>query len=282
MDNLPPLLITASLDPGRTPQVALSDVRERTLRHMEGLLAWLKEPGVKKVVFAKNCALSIRVEVLVETAVSHGKELEFVQVASSPRTLIQGKGYGEGDMIRQVLKKSDVLRTSREFIKVTGKLFMPNAVSVFTGVDRGAFFQAEASSSEKSVCWLRNCIGPGYESLFCGRMAAFMKQCRVPWSWIAALPAGVIDTRCYMVEKSFYEEKLILSHARVWDSLGYTLENAFYDDLNGLKRIRFLNENPIILGASGSLGTVAGKFPNSILQHAKELADALLPTAIIG
>jgi hypothetical protein len=273
--QLPPLLITASLDPGRTPQVALSDIGERTLRHMEGLLAWLKEPCVKRVVFAKNCALSIRAEVLAQVAASYGKELEFVQVAPSPRTSIQGKGYGEGDLIRQALDKSEVLRASREFIKVTGKLFMPDAASVFTGEGDGEFF-VTPTRSEGSVFPLRHVLRPVYRSLFFCQGLALMRRLRVPWEWIAAAPPGWIDTRCYRTEMGFYQEHLLNSHKRVRDALGYTLENAVFDDLQESEPIRRITTVPVIVGMSGTLGTEAGSFSDDLRYEASDLAKNLL------
>jgi hypothetical protein len=274
LQYFPPLLITASLDPGRTPQVALLDVHERTLRHMEGLLAWLKEPGVESVVFAKNCSLSIRSEVLVQAAASYGKELEFVQVAPSPRTLIQGKGYGEGDLIRQTLDKSEVLRASRDFIKITGKLFMPDTPAVFKGEGAGEFF-VTPFGDERPVFPLRHVLSSAYRSAFLCRGLALMRKLRVPWEWIAAVPSGWIDTRCYRSKVDFYREYLLDSHKRVLDSLGYTLENAVFDDLeyaDGIRRMK----NPVILGVSGTLATHSGSFADKLQDEALDVTNQLL------
>lgn len=275
MDNLPPLLITASLDPGRTPQVALSDVRERTLHHMEGLLSWLKDPAVKRVVFAKNCSLPIRSEVLSQVASRHGKELEFIQVNSSTRTSFQGKGYGEGDLIRQALEKSEVLRAHRDFIKITGKLFMPEARAVFTGEGEGEFFVTE-NSPETAVFPTRHLLRTSYRSTSLGRVLVLLKRCRVPWGWIAAAPSGWVDTRCYRCNADFYRARLLKSHERVQDALGYTLENSVFDDLEDVLGVRRIATTPIIIGASGTLGTYAGTFSDEIIHEASELTEQLL------
>ncbi len=242
---------------------------------MEGLLAWLKEPSVGKVVFAKNCALSIHAEVLGQAAASHGKELEFVQVAPSPRTVIQGKGYGEGDLIRQALDKSEVLRASHHFIKVTGKLFMPDAASVFTGEGNGEFF-VTGPCDERPVFPLRHILRPAYRSAFFCQGFALMRRLRVPWGWIAAAPPGWIDTRCYRSDIGFYWEHLLNSHMRVRDALGYTLENAVFDDLRGSENIRRMASTPIIVGMSGTLGTESGSFSDDLRHEASELTKNLL------
>ncbi len=241
---------------------------------MEGLLAWLKEPSVGKVVFAKNCALSIRAEVLAQVAAIHGKELEFVQAPPSPRTSIQGKGYGEGDLIRQALDKSEVLRAAHDFIKVTGKLFMPDAPAVFTGEGDGEFF--DVGRDVGRVFPTRQLLGPAYRSPILGRVMAAARKCRVPWEWIAAVPSGWVDTRCYRCEIEFYREYLLNSHKRVRDALGYTLENAVFDDLQESERIRRMTFTPIIVGVSGTLGTQAGSFSDDLRREASDLTDRLL------
>ena len=270
-----PLLITASLDPGETPLVALRDVRQRTLRHMEGLIAWLRDPSVERVVFAKNCALPIRTEVLLRLAACYRKELEFVQVASSPLTPRQGKGHGEGDLIRQALDKSEVLRAARDFIKVTGKLYMPEASSVFTGEGDGEFFVATIHD-KAPVFPLRHLVRGAYRDETLGMALFMMRKFRIPWEWIAAVPSGWIDTRCYRCGTRYYRDHLLHTHKRVRDALGYTLENAVFDDLAGSKDIRRIKSDPIIQGMSGSLGTNSGSFSEDILHEAADLTDRLL------
>jgi hypothetical protein len=269
-----PLLITASLDSGATPMVSLRDVRERTLSHMEGLLAWFKDPNISQIVFAKNCRARIRVDVLMEAAREHAKELEFIQVDSSPRTAVQGKGYGEGDLIRQALERSDVLRDSPQFLKITGKLFMPNTSSVFTGEGEGEFF--EMGREKGSVFPTRHLLRPLYRSAELGRVMASLRKCRVPWEFIAAPPSGWIDTRCYRVGVDFYREMLLRSHERVQDALGYTLENAVQDDLQAAPNICRISSPPVIIGASGTLGTILGSFSEEVRNEAREVTLRIL------
>ncbi len=276
MKRIPPLLITASLDPGETPQVALRDVRQRTLRHMEGLIAWLRDPYVERVVFAKNCALPIRTEVLIRLAECYRKELEFVQVASSPLTPRQGKGFGEGDLIRQALEKSELLRASHDFFKITGKLFMPDVSSVFTGEGEGEFFVA-TNHDEPSVFPLRHLVRGAYRDETLGMALALMRKLRMPWEWIAAVPSGWIDTRCYRCGVGYYRDHLLHTHKRVRDALGYTLENSVFDDLRySWERIRLITITPTIVGMSGTLATQAAAFSNNLQSEASELTDRLL------
>ncbi len=208
---------------------------------MEGLLVRLGDSGFSRYVFTKNCRAQIREEVLIQAARMHGKELEFLQVDSSPRTVFQGKGFGEGDLIRQALEQSTFLRGADAFMKVTGKLYAPGWENVFTGSGEGEFYFSAPVSSVRLEN-LRKWTRPFYPSENGSRLLGYFKRgLRVPWSFIAAIPHGWIDTRMYRVKKEFYRENLLGADRRVQDPLNYTLENAFFDDLRlhrEIKRIR--------------------------------------------
>lgn len=273
----PPLLITASLDVGKTPFVALSATSDRIEAHMQGLLSWLRDPSIERVVFAKNCEARMRSEVLVETARNYGKELEFVQVSASKRTMILGKGYGEGDLIRQALEKSDLLKGADDFIKVTGKLFCPGARGIFSGEGEGEFFVSREFSAQ-SINAIRKKLSPLYGSKRGSDAMGFLKRrMKIPWGIVASAPGGLVDTRLYRVNKAFYLRSLGQSYRRVQDALGYTLERAFYDDLMGrTSSLRILEISPVIIGTSGSLGTTAGEFPEVICTEARDLVAQLV------
>jgi len=272
-----PLLITATLNPGKTPYVALADIGERVAAYMEGFLAWCTESTISSIVFAKNCNTPIRHELLRKIAAGHSKEFEFVQVDSSPRSIVQGKGFGEGDMIRQALDRSEILRSESEFIKVTGKLFCCNAAKLLDGNGRGAFFVSDAPADDRFNL-MRRKTAPLYRSRSGSSLAAFLKyQCRVPWSWVAAAPGRWVDTRCYRVERDFYRTVLLHTHERVRDGLGYVLERAFHDDLEShAKEFFFLNEAADMIGVSGSIGRRMGSFSEEILAKARDMAARIL------
>ena len=244
---------------------------------MEGLLAWCREPWVGSIVLVKNCGAKIRSEVLEQVASSYGKELEFIQVTPSPRTVLQGKGFGEGDMIHQVLEKSETLRRADDFIKVTGKLFCPGADAIFNGQSDGEFFVCRTFDA-KGVSLIRKRLSPLYQTERGSVAMAFLKRrVRVPWSWVAAAPSALVDTRLYRVKQEFYSQILKNSYRRVQDALGYTLERAFMDDLRGCDRsVKMLEISPGIIGVSGSVGTRAGEFSKEIRAEARDLVARLV------
>jgi hypothetical protein len=87
---------------------------------------------------------------------------------------------------------------------------------------------------------------------------------------------GRVDTRIYRVRRTFYQENLLNAYRRVHDSLGYTLEAVFYDELGNLPAIHFIRPEPIILGTSGTLGTTAGVYSTQIQEESRELTSKLL------
>ena len=270
----PALLITASLSAGNTPHVALRDVKERTLRHLEGLIAWILDPGISRIVFAKNCHVPIRSKILIELAEGEGKQLECVLVKPSSRTSLQGKGFGEGDLVRQVIGVSELIRDAGEFVKITGKLHAPGVLTRLQGSASGEFFVTR-SAIGMSPTTLRSRI---YRSERGSRLMGVLKRrCRIPWALVAAPTGSLVDTRCYRVSTNFYSEVLLRSHIRVQDALGYTLERAFWDDLSEVKTgAALIDGEPMIVGTSGSLGTVAGAFSKEIKLRAQDVCERLL------
>ena len=271
-----PLLITATFEVSGSAGVKLSDPRERVLRHMEGLVAWLRDARFGQIVFVKNCKLKIRPEVLVQAAEAHGKRLEFLQVDASPRTVRQGKGYGEGDMVGKALERSAVLVAAESFCKVTGKLFYEQD-PLFETHGREGMFHMERVYPSGRLVGLRRRLGIFYRTRRLAWVPPFLHESlAVPWSLVAAASDYWVDTRFYHVSKRVYRERLVASHKRVHDALGYSLEAAFYDDLCGSSECGFLMKSPIIRGCSGTLGTVAAEFSEDIRSEARELAEAVL------
>jgi len=270
----PTLLITASLSAEGTPHVALRNVEERTLRHVEALIAWIRDPAFPRIVFAKNCHVPIRHGVLTGLATRSGKELECLQLDASPKTALQGKGFGEGDLVRQAMEASDLLGSADDFVKITGKLHAPGIGQTFLGSSAGEFF----ATRMPTIPGWGSLVARAYHSEEGSRMMAVLKRrFRIPWSLVASPPGSLVDTRCYRVRRDFYSTVLARSHRRVQDALGYTLERCFWDDLSGHGRhVRLIEGEPSIIGTSGSLGTSSGSFSEEVKLEAGQVCEELL------
>jgi hypothetical protein len=123
---------------------------------------------------------------------------------------------------------------------------------------------------------LRRRLGIFYRARRLAGMLPFLhERVGMPWSLVAAAADYWVDTRFYHVSKRVYRERLMASHERVHDALGYSLEAAFYDDLRNSSECGFLMKSPIIRGYSGTLGTVAAEFSEDIRREARELAEGV-------
>ena len=274
--SLPPLLITAAFDVGETPHVKLRDTHQRVLHHMEGLLAWLESSEFCQIIFAKNCGTKIQERVLSDTAAAFGKELEFLQIPSSKLTARQGKGFGEGEIVRGALERSGLLGKSSYFAKSTGKLFLKNHELLLADKWRAKCFRCAAPNRETPSAWHR-LVNNIHQSEAGSRCIADMHRLlRVPWFFIGAHPQCWVDTRFYVCERDFYWAKLSRSYRRVQDRLGYSLEAAFYDDLQGAEGIGWIDEMPLVYGTSGTLGTTAAPFAGPLRRRAEALVEELL------
>jgi len=274
--SLPPLLITAAFDVGETPHVKLRDTHQRVLHHMEGLLAWLESSDFCQIIFAKNCGTKIQERVLSDTAAAFGKELEFLQIPSSKFTARQGKGFGEGEIVNGALERSGLLEKAPCFAKSTGKLFLKNHDLLLVDQCQIRCFRCAAPNSEMPSAWHRlvNKIHQFEEGSRC--LADMHRLLRVPWFFIGARPQFWVDTRFYVCGRDFYLANLSRSHRRVQDRLGYSLEAAFYDDLQRVEGVGWVDEMPLVYGASGTLGTTAAPFAEPLRRRAEALAAELL------
>ena len=114
-----PILITASIKVNNTPFTILKNIKQMSINYCEGLLCCLKDKEIESIVFAKNCDLKINVRYLEKVASSYGKSFEFIQVTPSHKTSVQGKGFGEDDLIKKAILKSEIIRIS-EFKIILG------------------------------------------------------------------------------------------------------------------------------------------------------------------
>jgi len=274
--SLLPLLITAAFDVGETPHVKLRDTRQRVLHHMEGLLAWLESSVFRQIVFAKNCGIKIQERLLCETAAAFGKEVEFLEIPCSKLTARQGKGFGEGEIVGGALERSGLLGKAPYFAKSTGKLFLKNHELLLADKWRARCFRCAAPNRGNSSSWYR-LVNKLHQSEVGSRCLADMHRLlRVPWFFICARPQCWVDTRFYVCERDFYLSNLSRSHRRVQDRLGYSLEASFYDDLQRVEGVGWIDEMPLVYGTSGTLGTTAAPFVDALRHRAQALAEELL------
>ena len=147
---------------------------------------------------------------------------------------VYGKGYGEGEIVNDALKNSVYLNASDYFVKCTAKLW----VETFLDCVRE---------------WTGTFLCKGYfADVFSFKRTRF----------------EYIDTRFYLVSKSFYSKYLASAYLNVGGERGLSLEHCFRDVIleNKFSKILF-NMPPVIYGVGGGTGT---HYKNNLKRKIKE------------
>jgi hypothetical protein len=147
---------------------------------------------------------------------------------------VHGKGYGEGEIVNHAIAHSAYLGESDYFAKCTAKLWVDN------------FLDCVAA-------WNGSCLLKGYfADVFSFKPTRF----------------DYIDTRFYLVSKSFYSKYLASAYLNVGGERGLSLEHCFRDVIleNRLGKILF-NVPPLIHGVGGGIGTY---YKNNLKRKIKE------------
>jgi len=147
---------------------------------------------------------------------------------------IYGKGYGEGEIVNYAIANSVYLREFDYFAKCTAKLWVDNFLDCFASWN-GIFL----------------CKG-FFSDVFSFKRTQFT----------------YVDTRFYIVNKSFYLKYFASAYLKVGGEHGLSLEHCFRDVIlaNKLKGIMF-NLPPVICGVGGGSGTY---YKNNLKRRIKE------------
>lgn len=153
---------------------------------------------------------------------------------------VYGKGYGEGEIVNDALKNSVYLNASDYFVKCIAKLW----VETFLDCVRE---------------WTGTFLCKGYfADVFSFKRTRF----------------EYIDTRFYLVSKSFYSKYLASAYLNVGGERGLSLEHCFRDVIleNKFSKILF-NVPPVIYGVGGGTGTY---YKNNLKRKIKESIRLLI------
>jgi hypothetical protein len=106
--------------------LVVSDSNKRRKQYEDALLFYIYNTEIKKIVFCDNSNTKMDVA-LIEKAHENGKELELLNFqGNSMVTIEKGKGYGEGEILEYVLKRSHLINKCKYIAKVTGRLQVLN------------------------------------------------------------------------------------------------------------------------------------------------------------
>jgi len=214
------LLITGAIDIRElnVPLTKIVDVNERLLQYTVSIeYAISHYKSISEIVFCENTDFIYDYALLIKKAADNGKNLEILSFKGDYLNIQQkGKGFGEGEIIRYALNKSELLRQCDCFYKLTGRLIVKNMDKIL------------AATSQKS-CFIY-----------------YPKT-------IYKISKDHIETYFYKAEKSLYINNLTDAYQEVDEPHFQYLEHVFYERLSKTG-LRSFNTLPLISGFSGTSG----------------------------
>jgi hypothetical protein len=117
------LLLTATVEVHRgLAGVTTADAIVREEEYADTLRYLLSEhPRIRKIIFAENSGWPLARLEAVAAGLSHGKEVEFLQLSCNDFPGSYGKGYGEALLLDRALAASRLAATVRHVAKLTGR-----------------------------------------------------------------------------------------------------------------------------------------------------------------
>lgn len=214
----PCLIITSCIYPFSS-FVKLTNPEEREILHIEALKRWILESNFEAIIICDNSNYSYSDE-LVVLAKSKGKTLEILSFEGDKiKSERYGKGYGEGEIMKYVLKNSSLINNYESFCKVTGKLFIKNS-NKYLGFKKIDF----AFDFSYNFLWNKEKVDCVYTNFYYANLSMF---------------------------KFFLEDEYL----KVRDDEGFFLEHVYASALNKGVDIKLMPILPIISGVSGSSGS---------------------------
>ena len=214
------LLLTGAIDIKglKVPSTTIVDANERLSQYLSSIeYAITHYKSISQIVFCENTNFACDYSLLAEKAIKNGKNLEILSFKGDYTKIQQkGKGYGEGEIIKYALKKSEILMRCEVFFKLTGRLIIKNMDKIVA-----------TTPSESSFIYHPKTI---YK-----------------------IPKDHIETFFYKVNKNLYLKYLINAYEGVDESRFHYLEHVFYEQLSFLE-LQSFKIAPQITGFSGTSG----------------------------
>lgn len=215
------------------PSVLLKDQELRIFHTLESIHHWSKIAPQNKFVICDGSKFDFSTILKQEFPHLQIECLSFMNDANLVKK--HGKGFGEGEIIRYALDRSHYLKESNWFAKCTAKLWVEN------------FQDCVLAWNNRLVCT------PFFSNVF-----SFRK-----------MSLDYVDTRFYLVKKSFYLQHLSAVHIDLGGDSGVSIEDKYLELIqeNHLRNI-FMKNPPVIAGVGGG----SGKYYNtSPLRRIKEI-----------
>lgn len=227
-----PVLLTSSViayDIG----VALKNQKERTRLALESVEQWLSIDPLLPLVLCDGSNFDFSSVVLRKFPRARIECLHFENNQELVKQ--QGRGYGEGEIVRHAVNHSKFIAEAGCFAKCTSKLWVEN------------YLECLNSWNGELLC----------KGVF---LDVFSISRRTYFAYI--------DTRFYVASCSTYNKHFVDAHLQIERARGYGLEDCFYDVFAKFHlQNKLFNVPPRICGVGGGTGSY---YKNTFLRDAKE------------
>lgn len=131
------LIITGCISPVKQNYLVLTNVNERLKQYIKSIRYYIEETDFQKIIFCDNSNYNYdHKDDIYNIARSKGKKFEWLSFSGNTQKIVSfGKGYGEGEIIKYVLKNSTLIKSSSYFAKVTGRLIITNINSILKNIN---------------------------------------------------------------------------------------------------------------------------------------------------
>lgn len=130
------LILTCTIDVKGIAFMERSDISIRLADYQQTLEKWINNSWIKNIVLVENSGYPLNSLKKIAINNPRGKQVEFMSFDGQdfPRHL--GKGYGEILALQYVMKNSRQLQSTKRFVKVNGRYYIPNIESVLSSMSR--------------------------------------------------------------------------------------------------------------------------------------------------
>ena len=129
-----PLLVTSAIKPSAS-HTALGEPKVRLEATLMALEQWIKM-GLSNLVICDGSDFDVEAAFRERFGSPDGLRAEFIRFSNDAvQVAKRGKGYGEGQVVAEALKRSELIREKGAFAKCTGKFWVKNAKEVIQHFD---------------------------------------------------------------------------------------------------------------------------------------------------
>lgn len=248
------LIVTSAID-SKDPYLAIKNTQQRLFQTYCSLISWITKSHIKNIIFCDNTDTKHSFSQIELLARQYQKNFElFVFKGNHERIIIQGKGYGEGEIMKYIFEHSRLLHEYPSFYKITGRIYVENFNEI-SHVHRNHDVVFDLTLKE----W-KKALYKIIANIPC--IATYLDTGK-----------GYVRTLFYKCSRQYFVDYLIKRHVEVDDRKALGLGNRYFFPLMKNGYVAF-SPQPRILGYSAGTGKLYGDA--DFTDDIKDMAHRLL------